>query len=212
MTDAEATGTLPSQSSRSSPCRRCSILRAFRRTRRSACWPGEFGSAEGTVRHRNFRNTAYSRRRAPPMWRGHSCPRSATNNHSDFIEGRPKKTSAAVCRSFGATTCRLSGPMRARVPASQRRVPLCITIQNDDFTFGALAAGSSIPSVPDGWVARVRRAIRRTRHRRYDAPPANHALALDFAAAGFPERISRIRAAWARRPESTAGTASASRC
>ena len=84
----------------------------------------------------------------------------------------------------------------ARRPTAEVRY--FVTIQGDEFTLGPVAAGSVISVVCDGGAARVRRAIGRTGKRRYDAPAADDALAVDFAAAGFSERVSRVRAARAR--------------
>src|SRR4051794_3183983 len=87
-----------------------------------------------------------------------------------------------------------AGGSRSLWPAPDRlnsdalmSAPPCITIQNDELTFAAMAARSSIPVVHRGGTAGVRGAIRRTGDRRYDAPAANHALALDFTAAGVSE-------------------------
>ena len=48
--------------------------------------------------------------------------------------------------------------------------------------------------------ASLRSPIRRVGHLRHHPSPANHALALDFRAAGFSLRVSRVWTAWARRP------------
>ncbi len=56
----------------------------------------------------------------------------------------------------------------------------------DDFTLGSAAARSAFPLVPDGGAAGFRRAIGRNGNLRHHASAANHALALDFGATGFP--------------------------
>src|SRR5665811_1576644 len=79
--------------------------------------------------------------------------------------------------------------------------PSCITIQSDDFTLEAHAAGPAVSFVPDRGPAGLRGAIRRTRYRRHHAPPADYALAVDLAAASLTQRVSRVRPARPRRTD-----------
>src|ERR1035438_8362269 len=70
---------------------------------------------------------------------------------------------------------------------------------SDDFSPPTLLARSAFPPVSDGGAACFRCAIGRVGDVRHDASVANHALALDFGAAGFPQRVSRVRPPWPRR-------------
>src|SRR5260370_19953728 len=66
----------------------------------------------------------------------------------------------------------------------------------DDFSPPTMAPRSAFSFVSGRGAARFRGAIGRVGNIRHDASTANHASALDLGAAGFPQRVSRVRPAW----------------